>query len=215
MSSARTAVAGAARRAVSRESVPVWAGSGILAALLVAVLALGGLNSAEPSPAQLAVGDEQRTPLYAVTVLDARLTDEVEEEYISADAGQTLVVVTVRIENLAPYPIGVGRGVDRVQARVVNVTEPLLTLSGFDTDESSYAWRTDGSSGGVVLQPRVPAEVDIVWPMPVDAVADGTATLDVYAADETRGKVILSADHVTWRRGAHVARFAVDLEGGE
>lgn len=199
------------RSAVSTASIPFWTGGALLATLLVVTVAVGGLNRAEPSPRQLAVGEELRLPLYAITALDARLADEVEEEFVTADDGETLVIVTLRLENLAPYPIGVGRSADRVQSRLFSVSEPLIALSGLEPTSSTYAWRIDGSAGGVVLQPRVPTDVQLVWPVPTDAVADGAVTLDVFDGDETRGQVILSSDHITWRRSDLAAQIPLDV----
>ncbi len=200
-----------ARSAVSATSIPFWTGGALLATLLVATISLGGLNRAEPSPAQLPAGDELRLPLYAITVIDAYLTDEVEEEFVTAEDGEVLVIVTARLENLAPYPVGVGRSADRVQSRLFSVSEPLIALSGVDPASSTYAWRTDDSTGGVVLQPRVPTEVQLVWPVSADVATGGTVTLDVFDADETRGQVILSSDNITWRRSDLAAQVTLDV----
>lgn len=215
MGRARSATARIARTAVSPASAPIWASGGVLVIALTALIALGGLNQAVPAPALLSTGDEERMSLYSVSVLDAYLTDEVEEKYVSAEPGETLVVVTMRLENLAGYPISIGGATDRVASRLINTTEPLLTVSGFDTAGNSQAWRTDGSGGTVQLQPRVPAEVQIAWPVPSDAVTSGTITLDVYDAQQTQGKVILSADHITWRRTTLAAQFTIDVPRGE
>lgn len=200
-----------AESAVGAASIPFWIGGALLAVLLVVTVAVGGLNRAEPSPVQLPVGDELRLPLYAVTVLDAHLADEIEDEFVTADDGETLVIVTLRLENLASYPVGVGGSVDRVQSRLFSVGEPLIALSGVDPSSTTYAWRTDDSAGGVVLQPRVPTEVQLVWPVSADAVTGREATLDVYDADETRGQVILSSDHITWRRSDLMAQITLDV----
>ncbi|MGO1506884.1 MAG: hypothetical protein ACTHZW_06140 [Microbacteriaceae bacterium] len=206
-------MAGSARRAAtSRAAIPLWIGGGLLVALVVAVIALGGLNPATSSAAQLVAGDEATTPLYTASVLDAHVTDEIEDEHVAAEDGDVLVVVTMRLENLADYPVGVGRSADRAESRLLNVAEPLLELSGITQTASARAWRTDDSIGGVILQPRVPVEMQLVWPVPAAAVASGTVTVDVYDADETRGQVILSSDNITWRRAGLAAQFEIDVE---
>lgn len=207
----RERAAGAARSAVGRSSIPFWSAGGALAILLVSVVALGGLDRAEAAPVQYDVGDEARLSLFSITVLDARLADEIEEESVSADEGEVLVVVTARMENLAEYPVGVGRAVDRVASRLVGVTEPLLSLSGVTPTSSPYVWRTDDSAGSVILQPRVPTEVQVVWPVPEDAITAGVLTLDVHDADARRGQIILSSDHITWRRADLAAQFTLDV----
>lgn len=210
---ARSAIASAARAAGSRRMVPVWIAAGAIAVLLVTVIALGGLDRGEVVPNPVAVGEEVRMPLYAVTVLDAELADEVEEESLKADPGETLVVVSMRLENLTDRPIGVDRAVDRVESRLINSVDPLLRLSGVASDHSTEVWRDDGSAGTVILQPGVPSQVTMAWIVPEDALARGIISLDVYNAVETRGQVLLSADHVVWLRGELAARITVDAEG--
>lgn len=163
-------------------------------------------------PTLVAAGDEVRMPLYAVTVLDAELTDEVEEESLSADPGETLVIVTVRLENLTDRPIGVGRAADKVEANLVGFNDPLLALTGVTPTDSAQAWRSDGSAGTVFLQPGVPSEVTLAWTAPEDAFTDGVVELDVYDAVETHGQILISADHINWQRGDLAARVTVDAE---
>lgn len=184
-----------------------------MAALAIAI-ALGGLGRSEVAPALLTKGDEVRMPLYAVTVLDAELADEVEEKSLRADQGETLVIITVRLENLTDRPIGVGRAADKVESQLIGVSDPLLTLTGATPADSAQAWRSDGSAGAVFLQPGVPSEVTLAWTAPEDAFADGIVELDVYDAVESRGQILISADHINWRRGDLAARITVDTEGG-
>jgi len=211
---ARSAVVRASRSAFSRRTAPAWVAGGAIAATLATAIALGGLNTSEATPALLTAGDEVRMPLYAVTVLDVELADEVEEKSLSADQGEALVLVTVRLENLTDRPIGVGRAADKVEANLVGFNDPLLSLTGVTSADSAQAWRSDGSAGTVFLQPGVPSEVTLAWTAPEDAVADGIVELDVYDAVESRGQILISADHINWRRGDLVARIAVDTEDG-
>ena len=206
----RVGSARVARSAVSRASIPFWIGGALLAALLIVTVSLGGFNRADASPAQLPVGEELHLPLYSIAVLDAHLTDEIEDEFVSADDGETLVVTTVLLENHAPYPVGVGNAVDGVQSRLFTMRDSLIDLAGVELSSTPYAWRTDDSAGGVILQPRVPTEVQLVWPVPADAVSDGKVTFDVYDADETRGQVILDSRNITWRRSDLAAQITLD-----
>ncbi|WP_426188202.1 hypothetical protein [Microbacterium sp. TWP3-1-2b2] len=209
---ARDAAVRASRAAVSRRAAPVWVSAGAVAAAVVTFIAMGGLDRSEVVPTLLAAGDEVRMPLYAVTVLDAELTDEVEEESMSADPGETLVIVTVRLENLTDRPIGVGRAADKVEANLVGFNDPLLNLTGVTLTDSAQAWRSDGSAGTVFLQPGVPSEVTLAWTAPEDAFIDGVVELDVYDAVETHGQILISADHINWQRGDLAARVTVDAE---
>jgi hypothetical protein len=211
---ARRAVARASRAARSRRAIAAWITGGAIAVLLVTVIASGGLEKGDFTPTPVAAGEEVRMPMYAITVLDAKLTDEVEEQSLSADPGETLVLVSMRLENLTDRPIGVGRSADQIASRLINVDESLLSLSGVPSAKSRDVWRDDGSAGSVVLQPGVPSEVTIAWITADDAFAGGVVALDVYDAVETRGQVILSADQISWLRGELAARITVDAEEG-
>lgn len=210
----RRAIARASRAAISRRAIPAWVAAATITALLVAAIASGALKTDEVEPTPLAAGEEVRMPLYSVTVLDAQLTDEVEDQSLSADAGETLVLVSMRLENLSDRPIGVGRSADQVASRLIHVGDSLLTLTGVPSADSVDVWRDDGSAGSVILQPDVPSEVTIAWTAPEDAFADGLVGLDVYDAVETRGRIILSADQISWQRGEFTARIIVDTETG-
>ena len=208
----RAAVTRASRAAISRRAIPAWIAAGAITILLAAVVGSGGLKTDDVTPTPLGAGDEVRMPLYAITVLDAQLADEVEEQSLSADPGETLVLVNMRLENLTDRPIGVGRSADMVASRLIHVDTSLLSLSGVPSAESTDVWRDDGSAGSVVLQPGVPSEVTIAWIAAEDAFSDGLISLDVYDAVETHGRVILSADQISWRRGDLTARITVDTE---
>jgi hypothetical protein len=209
---ARGVVAGASRTALSRKSAPAWVAAGTVAAALVTVVAVGGLDRSEPAPALLTAGDEVRMPLYAVTVLDAQLADEVEEESLSAEPGETLVLVTVELENLTQRPIGLGLAADKIESHLIGLSDPLLGLARVMPTETPRAWRGDGSAGAVFLQPGVPDEVTLAWTAPEAAFADGVIEIDVYDAVESHGQILISADHINWRRGDLTARITVDAE---
>lgn len=205
---------GVLQQALSRSAIPVWASLAGIAAAIVAVAALGAFDDAEPAPQLLAVGETATVPQYSITVLDGELTNTVEEQYLEAEPGDVLAVLTVRIENLSERPIGLGTTTDRLRSRLINSSDSLLEISGVETTDSTTAWRADGSSGSVILQPRVPAEVRIAWPVPADSFPDGVLELDVHEARIVTGQVLLSADTITWRQAALVARIPVELGGG-
>lgn len=204
-------VAAGSGRALASLGAPLWAA--ILFATIIAAVfvGFGGLRPASASPTEIGVDEEARTSLYAVTVLDAETTDAVEGR-MKADPGETLVVATLRVENLSDRPIDIGGSVDRVEARLVNTAAPLLALVDAEPTDYARSWRTDGSPGTVVLQPDVPAVVQIAWPVPEGSLADGILRLDVHEPEITTGKVILSSDHISWDRGDLVARIAVPVE---
>ncbi|MFJ2368527.1 hypothetical protein [Microbacterium sp. NPDC087665] len=208
---ARSATAHAARTATSRAAVPFWVVAAAVVALVAVFVSFGGLATATSEPAPVAVGSEARTSLYAVTVLDGELTDAVEEQYLEAEPGETLLVLTVVIENLTDHPIGVDSAADRVEARLIRARAPMLQVAQATSAFSTRAWRPDGSSGQVVLQPGVPSEIRIAWSVPDDAFPDGTARLDVFDAVEQGGQVILSSSTISWQRKQQTAQITVDL----
>lgn len=213
---ARDAAAGAARTVFSRSALPFWISAAAIIALLAGVIGFGGLAPASRTPAQVSAGDDARTSLYSVTVLEAELTDAVESRFLEAEPGETLLVVTVRLENLSDNAVGVERSADRVDSRLIVGREPMLELSGVTTTGEARSWRADGAQRAVILQPGVPAEVTIAWPVPDDdataaAVADGTVRLDVHDATEQAGQVILAASTVSWRRTALNAQLELEV----
>lgn len=210
----------AARAMVSRwarslAEVPrwIWIAAATVIALVLVVVAIGGFAQAQAAPTELGVGDEARASVYAVTVLDAEFTDEVESEYLEAEPGETLLVMTMRMENLSDAPIGVGTAADRTKAGLVNTENPLLDLSGVTATDTVSVWRADGSSGQVFLQPGVPSEVTLAWSVPEDAFPDGVVSLDVHEVEIRRGAVILSASVITWRAAETFARISVTPTG--
>ncbi|GAA1245831.1 hypothetical protein JOF42_003344 [Microbacterium phyllosphaerae] len=191
----------------------IWIAAAALIALLLVVFAIGGFAQAQAAPTELGVGDEARASVYAVTVIDAEFADEVESEYLEAEPGETLLVMTMRMENLSDAPIGVGTAADRTKAGLVNTENPLLDLSGVSATDTVSVWRADGSSGQVILQPGVPSEVTLAWSVPEDAFPDGVVSLDVHEVEVRRGAVILSASVVTWRAAETFARISVTPTG--
>lgn len=192
----------------------IWLAAASLVALMIVVAAMGGLSRAEASPTLLGVDDEARTSMYAITVLDAEFTTEIESEYLEADPGEKFLVMSTRMENLsdAPIPVGDATGADRVSAGIVNTDTPLLELRGATATDSVDVWRADGSSGQVILQPGVPSEVTFAWTVPEDSFPGGAVSLDVHEVEVKRGRVVISSRVVSWHPAALSARITVTAE---
>ena len=200
---ARDAATGAARTVFSRRAVPFWIAIAAIIGLLAGFIGFGGLAPASRTPDMVAAGDEARTSLYAVSVLDVELTDAVESQFLEAEPGETLLLVTVRLENLSDRAVGVERSADRVESRMIVGREPMLEISGVTPTGTARSWRADESQRALILQPGVPAEVTIAWPIADDDAAafdEGTIRLDAYDAVEQSGQIILAASTITWRR---------------
>ncbi|MEV7800183.1 hypothetical protein AB0O14_13900 [Microbacterium foliorum] len=190
----------------------IWPAAASLVAVVIVVAAVGGLSRAEASPTELGPDDEARTSMYAITVLDAEFTTEVESEYMEAEPGEKFLVMTTRMENLSDAPIGVGTTADRVSTGFVNTENPLLDLKGVTATDSVDVWRADGSSGQVILQPGVPSQVTFAWSVAEDSFPDGAVSLDVHEVETRRGQVVLSSRAVTWRPAALSARITVSAK---
>jgi hypothetical protein len=200
-------------RAVAELPRWIWLAVAALVAVVIAVAAMGGLARAEATPTELGPDDEARTSMYAITVLEAEFTTEVESERLEAEPGEKFLVMTTRMENLSDAPISVGTtAADRISSGFVNTDNPLLELKGVASTESVDVWRADGSSGQVILQPGVPSQVTFAWTVPEDAFPDGAASLDVHEAEVKRGQVVLSSRVVTWRPAALSARITVTAQ---
>ena len=218
MSRERQAVRGA-RHAAARlvlsafSAIPtfLWVAVGLIVALVVAVAVSGGLRAADATAADVAMGAEAQLSQYSVTVSDVEFTDAVEEQFMEAEPGDTLVVVTMTLKNATDRPIGVATSADRISTGFVNVREPLLALSGIEPTGSARAWRVDGSAGSVILQPGLSSTVKIAWPVPEDAVRSGSVQLEVHEARVSTGQILISSDQIFWRRGDLAAR--IDLGG--
>ncbi len=199
------------RGAFAPSTAPVWIAAVLVLALVIAFLSLGGLRAASRTPGAAAADQEVRTSLYAITVHDAELVDEVEEHFWKAKPDEQLLILSVRLENLTDHPVSLIGAADGVTSRLIDSSSPLLSLSDVTATDPGRAWRDDGSRGTPVLQPGVPAEIVIGWPVPRGSFADGDVRLNVQEAREVAGQIILSSSSITWRRTALVARITVGL----
>ncbi|KQZ24270.1 hypothetical protein ASD43_07850 [Microbacterium sp. Root553] len=190
----------------------IWIAASTATAVLLVVGVTGGFTRATVHPPELGVGDEARMSTYAITVLGAEVATEIESEYLSADPGEKLLVMTTRMENLTDAPIGVGTTADRTKANFINTAGPLLELADATATDSVSVWRADGSAGQVILQPGVPSQVTFAWTVPEEALSDGEVSLDVHEAEVRRGTVILSSNAVSWRAAEVGARITVAAE---
>lgn len=181
----------------------------LLLAIGIAVAA-GALRTAQPKAHAAGRDDQVDTALYSVTVLDTETSTEVEDQYWEAEPGERLLLVTVRIENLAAYPVMVLGAINSASSRLIQGDESLLRLGGIRAVDAPRVWRADGSLRGPILQPGVPAEVVIGWPVDAAQLRASDISLDVYDAKEVRGRFVVSANTVTWSATDLVAR--VDLE---
>lgn len=190
----------------------IWIAAGTAAVVVLVVAVTGGFTRATVQPPELGVDDEARMSTYSITVLAAEFATEVESEYIDADPGEKLLVMTTRMENLTDTPIGVGTTADRTSTNLINVSDPLLELADATATDSVSVWRADGSAGQVILQPGVPSQVTFAWTVPEDAFPAGEVSLDVHEAEVRRGRILISANAISWRAAEVGARITVAAE---
>lgn len=210
---ARATAARGIRSVFSRGAVPAWITVGVLALGAAALVAFGAFDTAQHQPAEVAIGEEVRLPTYSVTVLDVEVTDAVEEQFLEADPGESLLLVTVRLENLTDETIGVGATTDRISSRLVNASTSLLMLSGVTDPGNARAWRDVTSVADPLLQPGVPADITLAWRVDSSDLDSGAVALEVHEAVVRTGQIILSSDVVTWAQGDLVARIELEARG--
>jgi len=208
----RVTAAHGIRSVFSRRATPAWITLGSLIAAAAVLIAVGAFDTAENEPAAVAIGEEVRLPTYAVTVLDVEVTDAVEDQFLEADEGESLVLVTLRLENLSDATISVDGTSDGISSHLVNSSSPLLDLSGVAVTGSARYWRDVTSSRRPLLQPDVPAIVTIAWPVESADLDSDDVTLEVHEADPQHGNIVVASTDVTWWQGDLVAR--IDLEAG-
>lgn len=207
---ARTAAGDGLRLVFSRRARPFWiAGAGLCLAGAV-LTAVGAFDGIEPEPVEVPVGEEVRLPTYAVTVLDAEVTDAVEEQFLEADAGEALLLVTMRLENLSDRTIGVDTSPDLMTSRLVNASSPLIELTGVTATRSARIWRDVDSPQHPLLQPGVPAEITVAWPVDSAELREGSPALEIHEAEVSTGRFIVSSDAITWMQGDAVARIELE-----
>ncbi|MBW8763771.1 MAG: hypothetical protein JF592_14505 [Microbacterium sp.] len=209
---ARAIAARGFRSVFSRRALPAWITVGTLAAAAAALIAVGAFDTAENEPAATALGEEVRLPTYSITVLDVEVTDAVEEQFLEADEGESLLLVTMRLENLSDSTIGVDGSADEVSSNLLNTASPMLDLSGVTEIGSARYWRDVTSSRRPLLQPEVPAVITVAWTVKTADLGSDGIVLDVHEADPRHGNIVVASSAVTWRQGALVAR--IDLEAG-
>lgn len=204
-----TAVRGI-RSLFSLRMMPVWISAAVLAVGVGALIAIGAFDTAHHEPDAVAIGDEVRLSTYTVTVLDVEVTDAVDEQYLEADPGESLLLVTLRLENLTDATVSVVGSADRVSSRLINATAPLLDLTGVGDPGTALVWNDIASPRYPLLQPDVPAEITAAWRVSTAELEKGAAAIEVHDAIERAGQIIVSSDVVSWTQGALIAR--VDLE---
>lgn len=182
----------------------------MLAVGVVALIAAGAFDTADHEPDAVAIGDEVHLSTYTVTVLDVEVTDGVDEQYLEADPGESLLLVTLRLENLTDATVSVVGSADRVSSRLINATAPLLELTGVGDPGTALVWNDIASPRYPLLQPDVPAEITAAWRVSTAELEKGAAAIEVHDAIERAGQIIVSSDVVSWTQGALIAR--VDLE---
>lgn len=207
----RVVVARSIRSVFSRAAAPAWIAVGALAVVASTLVAIGAFDTAKAEPAVVGLGDEVRLPTYSVTVLDAEVTDAVEEQFIEADEGESLLLVTMRIENLSDQTISVDGSADGISSRLVNSSAPLLELTGVTVTGSAQYWRDITSSRRPLLQPDVPAVITIAWPVESAGLDSGDIALEVHEAEPRHGSIVVSSRDVTWSQGNLVARIELEV----
>lgn len=209
----RAATVRVIRSVFSRSAVPAWIVTGVVAVVAAVLISIGAFDTAVREPAAVAVGEEVRLSTYAVTVIDVEVTDAVEEQHFEADPGESLLLVTMRLENLTDTTVGVDSTVDRITSRLVNASESMIVLSGVDDPGNARVWHDATSLKSPLLQPGVPADITVGWRVDSSALDSDALALVVHDSVVRTGQIIIASDVVTWAQGTPVARIELETRG--
>ena len=154
------------------DRVPTGWFAGILtAAFLGVTAAFGGLSAvAAPPIPELAAGDTHENAQFAITIDRAVLIDELPEAgiFLEEGSGQRVLAVVLTVENL--WTEALSTGLDFVGDSGI-VGSVRIADDGYEPAESVA--RFDDATVGPWLQPGIPAELVLTWPVDADAWADG------------------------------------------
>lgn len=182
-----------------------WIAAALVVAFVAATALFGGLGPRGDDVSEVAVGTPVDTGMLEVTVDDARTTPELEDQFLSADDGETLLVARLTLVNRWNRPIAALGGEDRVSASLFAGTPPVISFD-LDDVEPPDVVRADGFTGRPILQPDVPLEVLVIWRIPVEA-APLELVVDVHDARVANGRAIIDEQSVYWEPTDVVGRI--------
>lgn len=201
-----------------------WAGYGVVALVLIATAAFGGLNDAPPDPVKkIDAGVEHTNEQVSMAVERIVLVDSIDDYFGPVEAGQPLLVLVLSVTNLTDQPLpmsGISNNVSvTIQPANDANTAPSATggdepgsieLTSIDTIDVT---RTDGTYS-TFLQSGVPARLAVIWAVNPDTVGaiGGEARTTVTIFDLTYGDYYFVSDDKSWDEPVASAEVDVTVE---
>jgi hypothetical protein len=171
------------------DRVPTRWFTGILTgAFLVVTAAFGGLADAASAPVErLDPGETHTNDQFALTVERAVLIDELPEAGVTVEDGERVLALVISVENVWDRALP-SEGSAGVAAAV--------RIGQLDDLEPASIARLDDATTAPYLQPHVPAELVMAWPVVAGALTEGDE-LDVTLRDLTlrTGQFVVAGDY--------------------
>lgn len=154
------------------DRVPTGWFAGILtAAFLGVTAAFGGLAAVAAAPLpELGAGDTHENGPFALTIERAVLIDDLPEAgiFLDEDSGQRVLALVLTVENV--WTEALPSGLDFTGEKGVVGAVRLPELDGAPAESVA---RFDDTTVGPWLQPGLPAQLVLTWPVDADRFEDG------------------------------------------
>jgi hypothetical protein len=178
----------------------LWVAAGVLIAAIVGVWATGGFAPAHRAAvelAELAPGDVHTNGQFSVAFAHAELTDDPD---LYLDEGEVALRIELRLENRWDEPFTASA-----------IVEDAIAISGLPEDAAIDIGRSDGTRGGVILQPGIPVDLTVAWDLPEGTFTPGSE-LDITVSDGTLRQFAVLDDVWAWGRYTPAAHAALMIE---
>lgn len=187
--------------AVSDRVPAKWIGGIATAAVLASTAAFGGLSAvAVPPLPELAVGETFTGAGLELTVERAILIDKAQESGATTVDDERLLILVIDATNLDD--------VARQSVYKGSVSELRIEQIG---DVAPSVARIDDDTAIPWLQPGVPAQLALTWPIPASAIVDGDdVRVALHTATKHTGKYFVSGDY--WDDVVVAAHMTVPVE---
>lgn len=209
----RDRIAKARENAEGRNAFDVpagWKVAGVLAVIVGVSALFGGLSPASRAVTSVPASTTLQNDLLRVHVNEVHTTTAIEDRFLEAGDGETVLVADMTIENVWTEPLAMTGTADNVGAKPVGGPDALLQISGLPRNAIAEYWRTDGTRGMVTLQPGVVVDVTAAWIVPADAIGDDI-DVTMHAAVLERGNTIIAHQNRFWKPGDAIERTTVPV----
>lgn len=198
---------GTARSRSTRRVALVWGSVTLAACAAVAAVALaGGFGAADRGASEVVTlesGAQHAHDRFAITVVDARLGDEIEGAPSLAD-DERVLAIDVDVVNLS--------GETFASSTALRDTLVVPALG----DASVSISRADDGERSLWVQPEIPTSLMMFWPVPANLLADGDE-LEIELYDPERYELSTIGVGTSWDRvtlGARVTVLIDDADSG-